>query len=593
MDAVGMSRDSIERFVSCEAEPSSGCRWANILFVWGVWLMLLMAGLAYVKKYGNDVPYMDQWGGVSYLCSRDSKVVGWLWTLCNEHRMPLSKAIEWLSWQGLDGNLRVPMYLQVLALGVASAVLIGVARRIRGTTSATDAFFPLLLLHWHHGMNFLWSGQLYYVVAVLLYCVLVAYFAGGTGPRGLWATLGAALCVAMLPVQGGMGMVYAAPLSLAIACLGVAHRRMDSADAKRRGTIMLVAAVAAWVLMGLYLVGYHQPESTPIGRASISHMAAAAVQAIALGVGFLGPRAWPASGVVVVGLVLATLGLLFWSWKMRLAERMRVLTLLLASGAGLALTFVLGIGRANIGINAPRYIVLCAPLFCCLYLIWCLYGSPLAGRIVQLALFFVMCASLVHHMALGLYWGEFRQKADEQLFQDIAAGIPITGLVARSHELGWYEDTMSAGLELLREHRVGRYAAIQPDPPMKSRELSLTPSAVETTLEGDTWNGASGESRLTFLLDKPTWVYAVRLKFVIDSPSETQHSQFQVLWRPISERPQAGAPREESQGMSILVSSAPWTRTFWVNSTIDRFHISPGQEPFGLRLLRVELLERP
>lgn len=586
-----MNRNPVDQVVSNPMDSSSSSRATDTLFVWGVWLVLLMADLAYVTRYSSDIPFEDEWSGVPHLASTGSEAVDWFWSQFGEHRAPLCKVVHWLSWQAFDGNLRLPMYLQVLALGVASGLLIWVAGRIRGTTSVPDAFFPLLLLHLYHGQNFLWSGQLYYVVAAFLFCVVTAYFAGGSGVRGFWSTLGAGLCLAVLPVQGAMGMAYSAPLSLAMACLGVAHRRMDSPEAKRRGMLMLAVAMVTWGMMGLYMVGYHQPGL--LGGVNIPGMAITTVQALALGIGFLGARAWPVSGVLMVVLVLATLGLLFWAWKTRSAERSRIVTLLLTASAGIVLAVSLGIGRANNGINIPRYIILTAPLFCCIYLIWCLYGSPWSGRLMQLGLFFVSCSSLVYHTAEGYYWGEARQKADRQLLADIAAGIPVTGLVARNGNIDWSDQWMSPGLELVRERRIGHYAAVKPDPPMKSRELSLTPSAVEMTLEGDTWKGAGGKSKLVFQLDKPTWVYGIRLKFTLDCASVTERSQFQVFWNSLPEPSQARPSREESQSISVLIWKKPWTRTFWVNSKIDRFHISPGQQPFGLRLMSVELLEQP
>ena len=72
----------------------------------------------------------------------------------------------------------------------------GTARRVRGRTTFSDLFFPLVFLHWGHWENWLWSSQIGMVSAALLAAVLVSVAATGITSRG--SALAAAVTVAAL-----------------------------------------------------------------------------------------------------------------------------------------------------------------------------------------------------------------------------------------------------------------------------------------------------------------------------------------------------------------------------------------------------------
>jgi hypothetical protein len=76
------------------------------LFVWGVWALMLLAALAYVKTYGADSPLWDEYDGyVVALTGEQPVTINWLWTQYGPHRFPLPKLIVLGSYR-LIGDFR-------------------------------------------------------------------------------------------------------------------------------------------------------------------------------------------------------------------------------------------------------------------------------------------------------------------------------------------------------------------------------------------------------------------------------------------------------------------------------------------------------
>jgi hypothetical protein len=44
------------------------------LFVWGVWLLMLLAALGFVWRYGSNVPYLDDWDIVPRVEEREERL---------------------------------------------------------------------------------------------------------------------------------------------------------------------------------------------------------------------------------------------------------------------------------------------------------------------------------------------------------------------------------------------------------------------------------------------------------------------------------------------------------------------------------------
>jgi hypothetical protein len=138
------------------------------LIVWGTWSIMLVAALLFVRTYGSNVPSWDDWDMVPTLTGQQPITASWLWSQHNEHRVPLPRLVL-LGLHRITGiNFRTPMFFSVFALSVLAFAMIWIAKCLRGWISISDAFFPLVLLHWGAAPNFLWGWQLQFVSSTVL-----------------------------------------------------------------------------------------------------------------------------------------------------------------------------------------------------------------------------------------------------------------------------------------------------------------------------------------------------------------------------------------------------------------------------------------
>ncbi len=62
-------------------------------FVGLLWVILLIADLALVVRFGPDVPRWDDFDVVPVLTGDAALSAGWLWSQHNEHRVPLPRLV--------------------------------------------------------------------------------------------------------------------------------------------------------------------------------------------------------------------------------------------------------------------------------------------------------------------------------------------------------------------------------------------------------------------------------------------------------------------------------------------------------------------
>src|SRR5213593_1905318 len=114
---------------------------------WATWAFMRLAGLLFVAHYGSNVPSWDDWDMVPTLTHNQPVTWEWLWSQHNEHRVPVPR----LAFLGLIHlttlDFRVPMFFNFLAMAALAAAMTVVVRRLRGTPSLSDVFFPLATLN--------------------------------------------------------------------------------------------------------------------------------------------------------------------------------------------------------------------------------------------------------------------------------------------------------------------------------------------------------------------------------------------------------------------------------------------------------------
>ena len=233
------------------AEPTGSCGECGERCSWPPWLLCgSSAAMSPIGTSGRWSPPRRRTGG---------QCPGWLWSEHNGHRIPLPKLLLLAAYKFTGSDFRVGMYANVLALGAVAFAMIWVAKGLRGRSSYADAFFPLVLLHWGHCENFLWTWQLTQVTPVILVFILLIIIV----QQGVHLSFGVAalagLCLVMLPLCGFPGLVYVPALAIWFGFAGVLHWRSPERYGKRSALVIWGLMSTALLLVALYFVGYQEP----------------------------------------------------------------------------------------------------------------------------------------------------------------------------------------------------------------------------------------------------------------------------------------------------------------------------------------------
>jgi hypothetical protein len=409
-------------------------------FVWGVWAVLSAGLVGYVGFVNDDFPTLDDWHLVPVYTGNQPVTPAWLWEQYNEHRLPLPKLLLVLGGLVSGHDYRAGMFASALALSGLAALMVLTAGRLRGGPRFADAFFPLALLHWGQYETLIISFALNLVASTVLAGLALVIVVRLRGAPTLRQGVLFGLCVLALPLCGSNGAALVPALALWLAVAAVTRWRSGDAHGRRDGLVMMALAVAAVVLLAVYLLGLEKQATTP--RPGPSEAARTAVEFLAEGLGPFAKTLWPLSGVVVAALALCTLLQLARDWRTAPANRLRVLGLLGFGGAMLCLA--VGIGLARGSGFATRYATMATPALCLAYFV----GRDALRPVVPLGLFVLMAACLVPNMAVGVRRGENRRTYMRQLQADVAGGMTPDELAKK-----WAADIFVPGGEAMVRER--------------------------------------------------------------------------------------------------------------------------------------------
>jgi hypothetical protein len=189
------------------------------LFVWVLWAILTVGAMVFVWSYGPNVPVFDDFAMVDVETGARPLTLGWLWSLHNEHRVPLPKLILLFLYRASGHDFRAGMFFNVAALAGLAAAAIRIAGRRAGGARVYDGLIPLVLLNLSHHVNLLWSWQVQLVLSTVV--------AGGV-----------VLLIVSRPGWPGVARSAALGVGLTALCLSGANG------------VALVPALAAWLLFG-------------------------------------------------------------------------------------------------------------------------------------------------------------------------------------------------------------------------------------------------------------------------------------------------------------------------------------------------------
>jgi hypothetical protein len=558
------------------------------VFVWGLWAGLFAAALAFVLTYGPPFPRWDDFAMVPAITGGEPVTAGWLWSLHNEHRLPLPK----LTLLGLlrlsGGDFRAGMVFSAAALAALALGMIVTARRRSGGWRETDAVFPLVLLNLGHHANLLWAWQVQFILStVLAGGFLLLVVARRDWPRS-WATALAGALLALMPLCGANGLALVPALTLWLLVSAAAQARRGDV---RAGLGNLAASAPALAVVVLYLRGY---------RAAAHHTAGGGLtDSLATGLQFLsltfGPSAatlWPHSGLAVAVGLVASVGLLVRVAAVRPGERPRALGLLAVLGGLGSLAAGLGWGRAGAtatGGFEPRYVTLAAPLGCALYFIWDLYGGPPAlRRLVPLGLFAAMLVVLWPDTQAGLDAGRGLARESARLRREVRSGAPMFVVIKEATPfLHPSQDALAEALPRLRDAGFEDFRALRPDPPFREVTLPLTPTDVRLARwERGTAYVEGVDPQLTFTLPADRYVAGIRLRYSHANGAGAP-ARFKLDWLRTG---QSSPPPTQRFANWNLPTGRDRTTTVWVGDVLREIQIHPDNRTCEFTLGSITLL---
>ncbi|HEY4491736.1 MAG TPA: hypothetical protein VI958_07015, partial [Acidobacteriota bacterium] len=138
-----------------------------------LWAGMFIAALLYVHRYGSPIPWGDDWANVPYVIGKRPITIKWLWSLHNEHRVPLPRLVYVAAMRAGGNDFRAGMYVNVFLLATIALLFLILMRRMRGRIGPGDLFFPLCLLSLAQFENLLWSFQLAFVISTFLFCFVL------------------------------------------------------------------------------------------------------------------------------------------------------------------------------------------------------------------------------------------------------------------------------------------------------------------------------------------------------------------------------------------------------------------------------------
>ena len=585
--------------------------------VWSVWAALVVAAVGYVVHFGSDVPYWDDWNMVDAITGAQPVTLEWLWSDYGGHRVPLPRLILLGLYKLTGTDFRAGMYFSVAGLAATAAALIWASARMRGgRVSVTDAVLPLLLLHWGHFENLLWSWQLPFVLAVALVCAVLAVIAAyGLVPVPKAGVILAALGIVILPLSDVPGMVYAPALACWLATIGVVAYR----DHRRGYAVLLWAAAMfalTWVI--LYFRGYphHYVPLVPVSVAHWRELFRTSIRFVAGGIGPAVEELAPAVRAAAAVLVLATAAALGWAAVRRDRSPHLAYGLLLFFAGSACLVAAFAAGRLNAGFQG-RYFTLATPIWCAAFLAWRLCVGSAVARGAEVGLLAAVLIATPLNYRAGLRYARNYHERMERFRADMLAGLTPGELVARHvgslYPCPWwgfpnvgvqvhrvertgsedgfpmmkavsFHERIAGNLRKLQAAKIGEYARMRrEDPPVRDIVPSPTSDFTIGRAASASATAALENSAVLLTLIQPLYVAGVRIRRPINSasssPTDPSPQWVQVFWR-LSGEPAYTAPHH----YVFVWDSGKDEQIVWIFRTIDQITFHMGDPDVQRRL---------
>jgi hypothetical protein len=535
---------------------------------------MLVGALLYVVRYAHDVPYYDGWSMVEVLGGQQPVDAGWLWQPRNEHRIPLPKLVL-LGLYSMSGwDFRAGMYFNVLLLAALAGGMMRVAAQQRGGTSYADAFFPLVLLHWGHYENLLWSWQVTQVIPIVIAGALLAVMVRwGTRPGPRTALL-CGLGVAALPLCGIAGLVFVPGFVL---WLAVSARNLWGGREERARGAALAAwslAAAALLLVPLYFVGLH---SNARASFDLGTVAVTIARFLAHGFGAAGSLLDPILALLATVITAATVVVLLLTLRgtdrVARSRGWELLFFLVAFG-GMAMS--VGAGRTGAVAFPNRYALFAVPALCWVYFTWDVSSRCLAVPPIRAGLFLLALSLSALNFHQGLEYARQRDWSLSAMERDIRRGARPEQIIASYHRVllpfpgeggAYLHDRFGRWLATLRAARVGAFAALGPERAYRAVPLESV-AASTTVMRPDDGTPATR----VWTLHPGTFVHGVRMLRPAVGNGDTGALPMMISWRRTDHEPFAN----DRRGVTWWEDSDS-SATFWICESVHEFRMDVGR----------------
>jgi hypothetical protein len=588
---IGMRSDSTTLGRTNQGtRPPIGRQRGAELFVFSLLVAAFVTALVLLWKYAVNIPALEDWEMVPYLTGHTRVTRSVLWQQAGEHRRPLMLTVHLALLKLTGGHFQAPMYFSVISMAGLAAAMIGVARRLRGWTTYSDAFFPLVLLNLQFLPRATYRGeQIFYLLPTMVAATILLIIV----LKGVRLTIGTAFlagtCLILLPLCSAPGLAYIPFLALWFGYSGVVAWRAQEPQGKRTALLIWTLMASALLLVCFYFVNFqrvsivaHSPNLWVTLRTAVRFLTGG------FGSGAAAPI-WPYSGVVMVVLLIigvATLCSVF-LWPGEEQDRSRALALLMFLGAVFTLALAIGWGRGGHGdfLEVIEYSSLAVPVLCTLCFVFMIHKRPKVGSLLQFGLLALIAIAIPFNFQAGLADARTHHAAMQSFERDLRNGPPMYELMGRyaspHFQIGahkWISDMM------LQLHGAGvePFAHMKGDPVMREVRIPLTPADLKEIKWADgKGHGIGEQSYLMFALPRPMYVAAIRMRW---THSNHQTTFFRAFWR----RSDTSDFPEKYQYYWSFGLEDPMM--IYIADTIDQIRIYPDVKPVDFTISEIVLL---
>jgi hypothetical protein len=561
------------------------------IFVWSVWIVMFITALAFVAKYGCNIPKDDEWCYlVPFLTGERPVTLENLWSQYNQHRFFIPRLLSIGLAKLTHNDFRAGMYFNVLILGAVSGGLIAAAKGLRGKYDFADAFFPLSVLHCGNSENLLMGMQTNFILFTGLAGFLLITIARHPTSVPWRRSLAAGVALLCLLLSGGFGLVMAPWLGLWFAWDGAMDWVSGQSARKWRGAGKFAFVVVLMVTAIFYLHGLDRPTESGAGwgirvKITLECMATALGAPSAL-------QYWPYSAWVVPALLIPSVALvLFSGWRDNTAQFQSV-GFLCFLGAIATICLGIGWGRTTWGDQigfGNRYQAMSVPVLWGIYFTWVIYGPRRVSAVVPMVLFTLVATCLLVNTTAGVTVGRSKQHEFKGFQRDLLAGTPnplLTALHGKNlfQYMGSY---LSLEFTALHKAKIGIFQYLN-DPPVVEEPCLLEGAwGYQMSRNGNTWVGTGKSPMIVIQLPKPQFVTAIRLQYSFDNGR--QWPQSSIFWRESTRNDFIWGRRDFH--FSLVNDPVDHSILLPINDTIDQIRLDPDCRPCQLRLEGVWLVK--